>query len=305
MKTSQQEKNDMQDLIIKFDGEANYIKANTLINSLIHFNHLLETISRKMDSTKSVEISVKAFAPGSFLVDLALSTKQAIGNSNLLSKENIGYAKEVVKTVVETYKILKFLKGEKPKSTRTNGQTISIENNYGVVNNFDLTGATIYLEGKEVRNLLSNSFETIDNDPNITSFELLDKNKKPLIQIEKNEFINLATFEDDPLESKTEKIKIIENAIITLFSFDWGMRKKWDFYYEGTKIPIKILDETFLKAINKGEAFAKGDALLVDLEIKQEWDLEANVFVNKSYYLKKYIKHILRDEQSKLNFPPI
>lgn len=295
--------NDMQDLIIKFDGETNQITANTLINSLIHFNHLVQDISTQIDSTKSVEIKIKALPPGSFLVDIVLSTKQALGSSNLLSKENLGYAKDVIKTVSEIYKLAKFLKGKKPKSTTNQGQNISVENNQGAIQVFDFRGANIYLNDKGVRGLISQSFETLENDSSVSGFELLDNNKNKLLEIPRNEFLDLSVFEDEPINEKTEKLKTITDAIITTFSFDWGLKKKWTFYYEGNKIPIKIIDEDFLKAIEKGESFAKGDALLVDLEIKQEFNVDANVFINVSYSLIKYKKHILRDEQTKIVFP--
>jgi len=68
------------------------------------------------------------------------------------------------------------------------------------------------------------------------------------------------------------------------------------------KITAKISEDFFAK-IDSGEKFAKGDSLEAEFEIRQEFDLAANTYINKGYKITKIINHIPRVEQSVLEFP--
>lgn len=296
------ETSEMQDFTIKFDGETNLITANTLINSLLHFTSIVESVNQEIDDTKKVEIKIKAHKQGSFVVDLVLSAQQSITDTNLLSHETVGYVKDLINVVSNVYKVAKFLKGKKPKNVETNGNVTTIENQNGTINNFDLRGANIYLGNKHIKEAFVQSFETLEQDTNVTGLELLDKDKNPIIEIKRDEFLDLSIREEEPIDIKTERIKPVHNAIISTFSFDWGLKKKWDFYYEGHKISVKIQAENLLESIEKGQLkFSKGDCLLVDLDIKQQFDTNANTYINVSYTLTRFIKHLPREEQSKMD----
>jgi hypothetical protein len=77
---------------------------------------------------------------------------------------------------------------------------------------------------------------------------------------------------------------------------------KWEFYYRGNRIAAKIKDPDFQKTVDKGESFAKGDTLEVELQVTQKWDESVNTFINKSYQVNKIIRHILRDRQQNFEF---
>lgn len=81
---------------------------------------------------------------------------------------------------------------------------------------------------------------------------------------------------------------------ISSLSFDTN--SKWVFYYEGNKFTAKNNDDEFVKIIDSGEKFAKGDSLDAVFEIKQEYYEPANTYVNKSYKIMRIIKHNPRVE---------
>ena len=54
------------------------------------------------------------------------------------------------------------------------------------------------------------------------------------------------------------------------------------------------------RRINKGERFGKGDTLIADIEIVQEYDENLNAFMNKSYTVIKILEHIERPAQGNL-----
>ena len=97
---------------------------------------------------------------------------------------------------------------------------------------------------------------------------------------------------------KTKKI-ITQPATLNIFKLVWDNKRKWEFYWRGDKISAKIIDETFFKNIDKGEQFAKGDLLEVELQITQIFDKSVNTFINdnNSYQIAKVIHHIPRPTQ--------
>jgi hypothetical protein len=290
----------MEDLKIKFDGESNQIEANTLINSLLHFTNIVQEVNRELDTDKKVEIKINALAPGSFLVDLAIQAIGIMGASNLFSKQNLEIAGHIVKTVGGLYKAAKFLMGKEPKVIESNNQSTRIENNQGDVIYLDNRVFNIYKDNKIVRESLGQEFQTLENDPNVTGFKLLDRNDTPIVEIGREEFNSIASIEENFTAPDEKTITKIGRLNIASLSFEPNI--KWSFYYEGNKIPAKINDEEFVRLIDSGEKFAKGDSLEAELEIKQEYNKSVDAFINKSYKVTKIIKHIPRSEQPQLPF---
>lgn len=74
------------------------------------------------------------------------------------------------------------------------------------------------------------------------------------------------------------------------------------FNFKGNKISAKINDIEFYKRVDKGESFAKGDVLEVELEVKQILKVHINTFINKSYKIRRIINHEKeKDKQIDLN----
>jgi hypothetical protein len=111
--------------------------------------------------------------------------------------------------------------------------------------------------------------------------------------------MSMREIRDIPDENK----RIVEELTkLHIFKLVWDKDRKWEFLYRGIKISAPIADESFFKLIDKGEHFAKGDSLEVDLHITQIFDNSVNTFINESYLIKKVRKHIRRAEQGSLNF---
>lgn len=295
--------NKMEELKIKFGGDTHEIEANTYINSLLHFTSIVQEVNKGISKDKKIEVKIRANIAGSFIVDLMIMPSDIIdGVKQIFSSEHITYASELIKTVSEVYKVAKHLFGKKPKNiTNDKDESISIENFEGNVQVFDFRGANIYLNNQNIKEAIAQEFETLESDKNVTSFELLNKNEEPLIEINQKEFYNLSSSGSTEELSKNERIETISNANLNISSLDWEFKKKWDFYYLGNKISAKVTDSTFGERIDKGERFGKGDTLNAEMEITQKFDESVNSFVNKSYTITKILKHIERPTQSKLD----
>lgn len=291
----------MDDIKIKFDGDTHQIDANTLINSLLHFTNITQEVNKELGTDRKIEIKINALKEGSFLVHILLQSSLIEAVGNMFTKENLEIAGSIVTVVGGLYGAAKFLKGKVPKVLESNDNSVKIENTEGDVTYIDNRVFKIYQNNKTVRESISQEFETLESDENITGFELLDKNDKPIVQIPKEEFAAIASVEENFVLPDERVITKQGKLFISSLSFD--INAKWSFYFEGNKFTAKINDDEFVKLIDSGEKFAKGDTLDAEFEIKQEYYEPANTYVNKSYKIIRIIKHNPRNEQGKLDFP--
>ena len=152
---------------------------------------------------------------------------------------------------------------------------------------------TLFIDGNH------ENFDVLNNDPAITGFEITDKNEKPFIRVDKSEFVEMAQKSEEIEEGER---RIVEAATVNIVRVSFEENLKWDFYYRGIKISAKIADPNFYELIDKGEAFAKGDILEIELQINQRFEEGVNTYVTKSYQVNKIVRHLSRNEQQKLNF---
>jgi hypothetical protein len=286
---------------IKFDGQQHQVDANVLVSSLIHTTTIVQEVNKYLNSGKKIEIKVKALEKGSFLCHIELVETTLDTLKNLLTKENIQVGAAIVTTVVGLIELKKFLKGKKAKEVQQQGDKTKIINKDGNVIIIENATFNIYENSPVVKDALAQNFDALNNDPAITGFEITDKNENTLVRVDKIEFVDLSQKSEEIEEGER---KIVEAATLNVVRVSFEENLKWDFYYRGIKISAKIADPTFYELIDKGEAFAKGDVLEVELQINQKFDESVNTFVTKSYQVNKIIRHLSRNEQQKLNFKP-
>jgi len=284
---------------LKFDGQLHQIDANTLVSSLIHTTSIIQEINRYLDTGKKVEIKVKALEKGSFLVHIELLESAYDTVKSLFTKDNVEFSAALISIFVGVIEIKRFLKGKKAKSAETKESKTEIINEKGDILVIENVTFNIYENSPVVKDAISQNFDSIDNDPSVSGYEILNREEKPIIRINKEEFADLSLKSD--IIQNDERI-IIEAATLNIMRLSFEPGLKWDFYFKGNKISAKISDPNFHELINKGERFAKGDTLEVELQITQKWEESVNTFINKSYQVNSIKRHILRNEQLKINF---
>jgi hypothetical protein len=289
------------DFKIKFDGQQHQVDANVLVSSLIHTTTIVQEVNRYLNSGKRIEIKVKALEKGSFLCHIELVETTLDSLKNLLTKENIEVGAAIVGAVVGLIELKKFLKGKKAKEVQKQGDRTKIVNKDGNVLIIENATFNIYENSPVVKDALAQNFDALNNDPAITGFEITDKNENALVRVDKSEFVDLSQKSEEVEEGER---KIVEAATVNVVRVSFEESLKWDFYYRGIKISAKIADPSFYELIDKGEAFAKGDVLEVELQINQKFDESVNTFVTKSYTVNKIVRHLSRNEQQKINFKP-
>lgn len=287
------------DFKIKFDGEKHQIDANLLVNNLIHTTSIIQEINRNLDSGKKIDIQIKALEKGSFLIHIDLVESTLSNLKNLLTRENVELAGSVIGTFVGLIELKKFLKGKEEKEVEKSGNKVKITNQEGQVLYVENFVQNIYNNNTIINDALSQSFETLENDNSITGYEITDRYNKPLVRVDRDEFEYISTKSEELLEGEKN---IIVAARLNIIRISFDDKLKSDFYLKGNKISAKINDVDFYKRVDKGESFAKGDVLEVELEIKQVFESSVNTYINKSYKVKRITNHILRNEQSKFDF---
>jgi hypothetical protein len=284
---------------IKFDGQSHQVDAQVLISSLIHTTTVIQELNRYLDSGKKIEIKVKALEKGSFLIHLELLETTFESLKTIFTKENIIVASSLITGLVALIQLKKHLKGKPPKEVKSENSITIIINGEDDQISIDSNIYQIYENNTVVNDALSQNFDTIDQDPAISAFEITDEKELPYVRVERSDFKDLS--QKTEIIDENKKI-IIENTRLNIvrLSFEEGL--KWDFYYRGNKISAKIADPNFQKLIDNGESFAKGDVLEVELQINQIFESSVNTYVNKSYHVNRIIQHYNRDEQQQIKF---
>ncbi len=289
-----------QEFKIKFDGEPNSIDAATLGHSLVNITSIIKEVNDGLKIGAPVEIKVKAHGEGSFVVHLALLPTE-IGQ--LLTPDVLKTAGAAIGVIITTvagiFKIRKLLKGTPPKEVQqtANGGVLIVGDNARLV--VDQRTYEVYFGNPKVSEALSRTFKTLDSDPQVTGFEILDEKEQALFDVKREDFSPMALKGDVPLP-ETRSIAVPVYLHIVKPSFERGL--KWEVVFNGNRINVAMNDDGFLERIDHGERFAKGDGLDVELRIEQVLDPNIRTYLNKSYTVERVTRHVPRVEQPRLSF---
>lgn len=250
---------------IQFSGKAfdNYeIPAAALAQSLLSLDGIAKRAAEAVYGKDSnTEIKVKAgFRQGSFIVDL-IATCQ---NDPVVATAVLAGGTTVVGGVVQTLKGLiklgKFAFGKKVEvdPNKVNGETVTITNDIGQVNNFNITVVNIYNQGR-TRSQLSRLTQTLDQegadsiriytDDNDPTAEIIDKSDREYFRHEEGIVLT---------DNEAEVILEIVGPMMN------GSSKGWKFSEgcEGIEFNANVEDEDFLTKVKSREVkFENGTAI--------------------------------------------
>lgn len=270
---------------IKFQGEAHQIDANTLINTLIHYNAVLMQINNEYgQGAQKINLVVNAIEKGSFIIDL--SVVESVVKS-LFSSKSVEYIAGLVTIFGGVLGAYKTLKGRPAKSKEDKASIemgdVSIEIKNTIINVYN---------DSTTRDAISKAFKTASEDENVEGVVVSSKGND-LLKADKSEFADLI-YED--FESETEapeaKDEIDENARLTIVRLSFERGARWEFIYNGFKIAMNVKDDALMDIIDKGARFGKGDAIRVTLKIIKKYNQEYNVMMNHSYKIIEFHEHI-------------
>lgn len=287
---------------IRYDIPDSEIQIDALIESLTSFKHAITEIHQFHNPGGKFEINIKAIRKGSFVVFLGLYLyENADLIKGIVNRDNVQLASSIVTTLVNSIKLKSHLNGRKPKAIKKSrkGDDVTVENQDGQT--IIINAETMNFYGNSsVASYLANAFKAAQKEKDLNGIELLDSNDEQLAMVQRSEMEYLLEQDRSQGEKRREVLKT--NAILNATKLTWDEKHKWSFIYEGQKINARITDELFFERINKGEQFAKGDTLDVDLRIEQEFNEDVNAYLNVSYEVIRVNKHTPRGKQLDIEF---
>jgi hypothetical protein len=282
---------------IKLSGDLDGVDTNTLVDMIGNMSLAIHQINDDIQSNKSLKVTIKYIQPGCY--DIFLTIKETFLDTLIMHVSNnpISAAADIIVIFSGLLTIRQFLKGEPPKEVDEDKHQTIIINGDGNKLIVKPKIYKIYNENQIINNAIGKSFDTLNEDMSIDGFELYDDKNNKLCNIPRDDFKAMAI----PTLALGNETRIKpEEAILTIFKVVFEKGYKWQFYYQGNKISATIQDETFYDDIDKGAKFAKGDTLIVDLNITQIYDNTIQTYINKEYLIEKIKRHIPRTEQSHL-----
>lgn len=280
---------------IKFEGQDHQIDANTLINTLIHYNTIINISNDIMgDGSRRVNVKINALQKGSFVIDIEL-VESVI--KTLFSADNVSYLANLAGSVGGVYALYHFLKGKPANKDNVSNTSIKIDNKNLIINE---TTINIY-NNQTVREAISKSIQTVNEDPAVEGIKIGDS-EGDFVHFTKPEFSKLIYTDFAEEEIQPQEQKIVTEATLGIIKLSFERGKTWEFIYNGFKISIVVKDDDIMKLIDAGARFAKGDSIKVKLEILQKYNPDYNAYENKGYRILEFIDHIKAPTQSKFKF---
>lgn len=271
----------------KYESDSESIDINTLLLSQIHFTTVLNEIKNEVAAGSNLKIRVtplqKGSVPFNFILDLSWL-------ESLFSAADFAYnhSKDIIEAFLALIYIRKELKGKKAKKITVDGDDVVIETEDTEIR-VNRKVYKIYEDNATVDQALKKGFEAIDSDEDITGITLLDEAKKEILTVSRAEFPDMiAPNENFEKLSQTDPAK---KETLSIFKVVFDKGYKWQFYREGRKISATIADDAFMERVNKGERFAKGDTLEVELEVSKVFDKTMDIYIEKGFNIINVIKH--------------
>lgn len=285
------------DFKIVFASEKHEVDIETLIGCLMHTSNIIQEVNRILGTEKKIEVKIKALEQGSFEIHIELIEKLL---DSIFSKDNINISAEIISVVAGLYGFVKWLKSKIKKAEKVDdGVEVTLEN--GDKTTININVYNTFNESKIVRESIAKQISALDKNKDISGFRF--ESNETNVYISDEEFSSVVKTISSLNSEAKEPIKdILENRKILIIRPSFDKDLKWDFVFDGQKISAKMNDEAMIKVIDNGEQFAKGDYMLVDIEVTKFYDndLGVHLITKDSYKILRYKEHIKIEQVGKL-----
>lgn len=277
---------------LKFEGQTSSIDAGTLINVLMQYQSVAQEANRIYGGgAQEIKIQVNAIEKGSFIIDLEI-VQNVI--QQLFSKASVEYIVALTGIITFSYKAYKKLKG-KPIKTEDDKKKISSLSVNGDMN----VNINVY-NSRATREAISKSIQAADDDASVEGFSVKDKEDNVIVTFSRDEFKEYKYDDFDTEEDVPEERIVDAEATLIIVGLNFEKGSRWQFMYEGFKIPIIVKDDALMRKIDEGERFGKGDSIRVKLRKIQKYNKEYRAYENKSYKIIEFYEHIIPPQQTEL-----
>ena len=280
-----------------YDGRAldnHEINPLDLSIALIAINNLLETADNILNKGKTkTEIKVKAsFETGSFKINFKNIQSILDKATNLFNSNEVNAilnAVEILGFIYGLYKLLSFLKGNKPTKIYENedGTFTVIQDKTEL--NVEKHTLELYKNFK-IRKAFEKLVEPLNTD-GIENLAIKQKNKidDDFIQItkEEQEYFKCPKPQEELIDEKPQRFE----TNISIINLSFKESNKWYVNDGEASFYVNIEDNEFINKIdNNIIKFSKGDILRVQIRRVQYYNLDENK-LKSEHFIEKVIYH--------------
>jgi hypothetical protein len=265
-------------IVLHFGGRPSEVDAFTFSNALIAIGEAFREISRQVSPEFKIEVIIDGVGPGSFRARIKTSLK-SIGGLFKPSSENL---------ILKLWALIVY-------ERHSDGAIIDITPDHAVLRDGDnviLLPLEVWHarerlpEPNAIEEKVAKTFEILDEDASVTDFGIVPNigDDEPLAVIPRSDFPRLATPPSLVTEEEGKRYRDERTKLIVIKAVLERSTRKWQFVWNGIRIPAPIKDDVFFeKPRNREVSFTQGDVLNVILRIHQRRDEANGVFLNERY----------------------
>lgn len=239
-------------LTFTFEGdyEVDALSIVTTMQSLIKISNEIA-----VQNYPGIEfrLAIRGLFPGSLSFDFVALANMA---SNLFTPGNIEYAKDLIDCVKTSFDIKHFLKGSLPKSKKTVGETIIIENKDGSKMTIPMSNS-VYFINPAIDQSITGIFAESAKSCGVSGVTLTHGESK--IEIPARDFpvlserIDVIRINEKSAPTEGRKITINRpNEILYIRKPDLLLNTKWEFKSD-KYITADVEDVSFLESVHSGK----------------------------------------------------
>lgn len=285
----------MPNLVMKFNKDDHQIDVDTYISVLGSLSIIAKEVNYEKNNNSDIQLNIVAQKEGSFESVIEFACIAAP-----LLIQSLPTIVDIVNTVIELYKIKQVSNKIDPTKTQyMEDNRVQFFNNFGqgilTVNN---NTYNIYNNNQTVQDAMASSFNKINKDKTVTGFKMSSDEKE--VNFDKDEFTAMSkkiTIEPQDSEEQTKAATLV--VVKPILEKNHG---KWSFYLNGALINADIKDNLFLDEVENGErSFRAGDRLMVELQIKSDYNDIYKIYIPKSYTILRVKSHLTATEAVRLD----
>ena len=257
------------------------IDANEAARILSSFHQFMSIVARSVDGREAhPSLRVQAYREGSDLFDLILHTAAVVAPL-------AGQAYDILMLVRECISLLNHLDGRQPKKVVSLGDgSVAVENNNGVVNNFNNSVVHIVLNTG-----ISDAAEDFIKKP-------LENNRSSLrISSKEGTVVEVSSEYGSRVKRIPRKNELLTNTFETYLTIRAVVLEGsgiWKFNDGGRVLQATMEDRNFLARVHQGEErFGHGDILRVRMRAVQTREAGK---LKTGYFIEEVLGHNAHDE---------
>jgi hypothetical protein len=282
-----------------YDSKSSDIDLRTLLSTQSDLEALFEGMKDLLDPEISMHIRVRPPQRGSFEMELLFVVAAASASLLNTHVSPVEIATTVVKYAVDFLKLRKVLGGENPKRVEMQGGSVQIYAADSATVTVNQNVYHYYQTNPSTNEAVTDAFVVLDDDKDIAGVALEGPGIRKTV-FKRSDFERIAALPPVKQEPDSDKYRTMA-LVIEKPSFDDGMRLKWRFIFNGTRLHARIVDKEFKKRVEDGLRFGKGDTLKVRVRITRCYDKELGSVIEKGYVVEKVLSIERRAAQSRMD----